>query len=55
MDLVCHDKPGSSSLALNKMCVCVCVCACSVEFDSVISWTVARQAPLSTEFSRQEY
>ena len=55
MDLVCHDKPGSSSLALNKICVCVCVCVCSVESDSVIPWTVARQAPLSIEFSRQEY
>ena len=51
MDLVCHDKPGSSSLALNKIYVCVC----SVESDSVIPWIVANQAPLSIEFSRQEY
>ena len=28
---------------------------CSVMSDSVILWTVARQAPLSTGFSRQEY
>ena len=27
----------------------------SVMSDSVTPWTVARQAPLSTEFSRQEY
>ena len=34
--------------------VCVCVC-CSVVSDSVTPWTVALQAPLSMEFSRQEY
>ena len=34
------------------MCVCV---SHSVVSDSVIPWTVARQAPLSVEFSRQEY
>ena len=27
----------------------------SVVSDSVTPWTVARQAPLSMEFSRQEY
>ena len=40
------------------LCVCVCVCVCisySVVSDSVTSWTVACQAPLSIEFSRQEY
>ena len=30
-------------------------CACSVMFDSVTLWTVVHQAPLSMEFSRQEY
>ena len=35
--------------------VCACVCACSVVSDSVTLWTVAHQAPLSVEFSRQEY
>ena len=39
--------------------VCVCVCACmlshSVVSDSLISWTVACQVPLSMGFSRQEY
>ena len=45
-------------------CVCVCVCVCVsvslsvclshlVMFDSMTSWTW--QAPLSMEFSRQEY
>ena len=29
--------------------------SCSVVSDSVTPWTVAQQAPLSTEFSRQEY
>ena len=31
----------------------VCVCVCSVTSDSVTPWTVACQAPLSMEFSRQ--
>jgi len=35
--------------------VCVCVCVCSVILDSVTSWTVTPQAPLSVEFPRQEY
>ena len=37
-------------------CVCVCVCdSHSTMSDSVIPWIVARQAPLSMGFSRQEY
>ena len=32
----------------------VCI-SCSVVFDSSNPWTGARQAPLSIEFSRQEY
>ena len=38
------------------MCVYVCVCMCeySVISNSVIPWTVTRQAPLPMEFSRQE-
>ena len=36
------------------MCVSVSV-SCSVVSDSAIPWTVAYQAPLSMEFSRQEY
>ena len=42
------------------MCVNVCVCVCVCESLSsvqlfVTPWTVARQTPLSTEISRQEY
>ena len=41
------------------MCVCVCVCVCVCLLSCVLffatSWTIARQAPLSKEFSRQEY
>ena len=37
--------PPSSSLT----------CVCPVMFNSVIPWTVACQAPLSMEFSRQEF
>ena len=32
-----------------------CMLSCSVVSNSVTPWTIARQAPLSTEFSRQEY
>ena len=32
----------------------MCVC-CSVVSNSAIPWTVAHQAPLSMEFSREEY
>ena len=35
--------------------VCICVCVCTVVSDFVTLWTVAHQAPLSMEFSRQEY
>ena len=37
------------------VCGCVCVCVLSHVQLFVTSWTVARQAPLSTGFSRQEY
>ena len=44
---------------LRGVCVCVCVCVCvshSVMSDSLWPpWTTAHQAPLSMEFSRQEY
>ena len=40
-------------------CVCVCVCACTCTFGHIqlfaTPWTVAHQAPLSTEFPMQEY
>ena len=41
------------------MCVGVCVCVCTLPLSRVqlfaTPWTVARQAPLSMECSRQEY
>ena len=47
------------------VCVCVCVCVhsgvhlrahmCSVTQSCLTPWTVALEAPLSIEFSRQEY
>ena len=41
------------------VCVCVCVCVCMHTLSHVLlfvtPWTVAQQAPLSMEFSRQEY
>ena len=33
----------------------VVMLSCSVSFNSTTLWTVALQAPLSTELSRQEY
>ena len=44
---------------LKYLLVCVCVCVCAqllsrVRFFASL-WTVASQAPLSLEFSRQEY
>ena len=45
--------PIITVIIVDSVCVCVCVCVnLSVVSDSV---TVARQAPLSMEFSRQEY
>ena len=45
------------------LCVCVCVCVCACAHTLPLScvwlfatpWTVAHQAPLSMEFSTQEY
>ena len=38
------------------VCVCVCVCVSpSVMSNYATPWTIALQAPLSMEFSRQEY
>ena len=58
------DLPKFQFLSVT-MCVCVCVCVCvrvralaqslSCVLLFVTPWTVACQAPLSMEFSRQEY
>ena len=37
------------------MCVCVCVASLSHVWLFVTPWTIAHQAPLPMEFSRQEY
>ena len=37
------------------ICVCVCVCVYYTHVFFVYVWTVAHQAPMSMEFSRQEY
>ena len=41
------------------MCVCVCMCVCVLVAQLCLTlchpWAVAHQAPLSMEFSRQEY
>ena len=42
-------------LTVSKMDVCVCAQSLSRVRLSVTPWTIAHQAPLSTEFSRQEY
>ena len=55
---VCGWRSNGCGPEDNFVCVCVCVCVCSVASvvsDSVTLWTVAHQAPLSMEFSWQEY
>ena len=51
-----HSKIENEITHIIDCCVCVCVCSCSVMSDSLQPlWTVARQAPLSMRFPRQEY
>ena len=64
---ICHWRTSDVSTYSVCVCVCACVCvrvcvrmrtrACVLNHAWVFatSWTVARQAPLSIEFSRQEY
>ena len=44
---------------MKALCVCVCVCVCAQLLGCVLHfvtiWTLAHQAPLPMEFSRQEY
>ena len=53
------EQYGGSSKKLKAELLCVCVCVCTQSLSCirlfVIPWTVARQAPLSMRFSRQEY
>ena len=51
---------GFLSRLVEIICVCIYMYAgesvvCSVVSDSATPWTIARQAPLSLGFSRQEY
>ena len=41
----------------NIVCVCVCVCVCKLSCVPLFKtpWTITHQAPLSMEFSKQEY
>ena len=48
-----YDPYGS--LEGQSVCVCVCVCVLSHVRLFATTWTVARQAPLSVEFSRHKY
>ena len=49
------EKGGGSHLYVGT-CVCVCVCVLVVHSClTVTSWTIGGHAPLSMEFSRQEY
>ena len=45
-----HPNVHCSTVAIAKTCG-----SCSAVSESVTLWTVARQAPLSMGFSRQEY
>ena len=54
-----RDSLEISSQSTVCVCVCMYVCMCVLVAQScrffAASWTVAHQAPLSMEFSRQEY
>ena len=50
-----REIPEEPNVLERCVYVCVCVCACSVVSNSVTRGTIACQAPLSMEFSRQEY
>ena len=52
-----HVWPLESGVIYIVICVCVCVCVCTLScvWLFVIPCTVSCQAPLSMEFSKQEY
>ena len=50
-----HTHPVTSHIVGFTLPECACVASHSVVSDSATPWTVARQAPLSKEFSRQEH
>ena len=54
--IFCWVKAASHErLHVILMCVCVCVCTLSPVWLFATPWIAAHQAPLSMEFSRQEY
>ena len=50
-------RAGTHNVLLNPSLISTCVCACVLGCVQLFAtpWTVACQAPLSTEFSRQEH
>ena len=50
----CNLELTANATEFSFLLLCMCSVT-SVMSDSVISWTIAHQAPLSTGFSRQEY
>ena len=54
-----HVNEFSNCMTVPCVCVCVCVCVCAQLLGCVrlfgVPWTIDRQAPLSMNFSRQEY
>ena len=56
--ITARQVKGQSPLLGSWMCVCVYVCACmhaQLCLTFCDPWTITHQAPLSMEFSRQEY
>ena len=50
---ISYHGPWSMLCESHCVCVCVCVCVYCVQLFAT-PWTIAHQAPLSTQFSRQE-
>ena len=55
-ELVGHDSATEQQQNI-CVCMCVCVCACMLSHVQVfaVPWTIACQAPLFMDFSKQEY
>ena len=55
MEATCTTDSPFGNLVVREQWLEGCVLGCSVVSSSVAPWTVACQAPLSMEFSQQEY
>ena len=53
--LRCHIHKTFQKWLLTRISLCDCVCVLSHVWLFATAWTVVHQAPLSMEFSRQEY